>query len=90
MDGLFVGFLCASIALIILSLCLRLSRQKIASHVCEVLSYVSFLGFTCRWTYLFAELNDLTLEKVMYLLLFGFALVLLIYKIVIFIKYRSL
>lgn len=90
MENVYLGFLIAAIILIIIALILRLTRQRLWSQIIELLSYVCFFVFCCQWTPYFAELDDLTIAKAMYILAFIFALVLLVNKIILFIKYRSL
>lgn len=90
MENVYLGFLIAAIALIIIALILRLARQRLWSQIIELFAYVCFFVFSCQWTPYFAELDDLTVTKAMYILAFIFALVLLINKIILFIKYRSL
>lgn len=83
----FVLAICMIVA-IIASFILRIIRHRQASAVCELLACGLFTAFSSQYAYLFVYITSINLNMACGLLLFIFSVILLIYKVITFIKYR--
>lgn len=73
---------------LVTSFLLRAFRKRQASVVCELLACGLFVAFASQYAYLFVYISSLNLTNASGLLLFVFSVVLLVYKVITFIKYK--
>lgn len=75
-----------AISCLLIAFVLRLCRKRLTSSIFELISAVSFVTATAQYALLIGKALDW--DDVTHLLLFIFAVVVLVYKLISFIRYR--
>lgn len=89
MQWVYLSFIIIALICLITCFILKIARKRFLAGIFELLSFVFLLAYSIQFVAFIIEFNKLNVTRIMSILFFIFCLILLIYKLFFFLKYKK-